>query len=244
MVSNFVRLAIALDTKKLPISKKDIATYILAGKPKKRGLLQDIVAKGKEKLKSVFGFELVEYVKMEENTVTKTISKKTKSKASSNTFWLLRLEKSGDTDQTEKKCKELLQDEKKGEVGFLMIVLSLIIIHRPAIPEEILYSFLKKLDFEKGKFHPDIGLPEKLLEKFVKENYLVKADKINNTEEGKKATYSYKIGKRIYHEVERLDSILGWISQITGSPIDKALLKELQGSTQLTEGEQIMETVE
>eukprot|EP01080_Neovahlkampfia_damariscottae_P011704 gene11704-4938_t len=206
LISNLIRLFIIKDSKKLPVTKKDIGTYVMTGK--KRGVFKDVLSEAKNKLKNIFGFDVVEVVKAEQDDsdVAKIHSSNLKAKQSSNTCWILKISKfeNEKEDEIEYRNEQLILDESKPKYGLIMVIVSLIMINDAPLEEEFLWRDLKKLGIDRKKEHIIFGNPEKLIEQFVKELYLLKVTNPGTIESGPSVTY--KTGTRITTEIpQKLD---------------------------------------
>ena len=228
LISNLVRLFIIRDSKKQPVTKKDISSFVMAGKTKKRGIFKEIFSEASKNLKDIFGFDVIEVVKTEteDTDVAKTHSSNKKSKLASNTCWILRLSKfeNEKSEEIEYRNEQLILDELKPKYGLLMIIICLIMINDAPLEEEILWRDLKKLDIFRKKEHEIFGNPEKLIEQFVKELYLIKITTAGTSETGTLITY--KAGTRATTEIPDKFDVLKFISKITGTSVDRSTLTE------------------
>jgi hypothetical protein len=201
MVTKFVRLALALDSKKIPIQRKDIQTLV-TGNNKKRGLVEAIVDQGIKKLEEIFGLTLV---------------KLDGAKKGAATGWILKTK-----DKT-----NMWQDENAPQHGFLMLLLGLIVTQMSRyISEFDLWEFLGKLKIEKKTFIDKVGIAEDILDDFVKQMYLTRRN-VESTSEEKKQMSVYSVGLRT--KAESMDDMLliHFYEKITGSKTDSATLKEM-----------------
>ncbi|KAG5519350.1 hypothetical protein PMAC_001975 [Pneumocystis sp. 'macacae'] len=189
MVKNFVRLALALEHTRTPIKREDITKKILL--PSHLRSFALVFEKTQEKLRNVFGMELVELPYKNRNKYM-SASKLHKSKSSHiknpssivqpNKSWIL-------CSVLDPKYSELVSQVptiKEGAFsGIIMIILSIVIMNSGVISEELLTKYLLHLQINNDT---PIGNIDKILKEMIKKGYLdkIKDDFVstNNKEKG------------------------------------------------------------
>eukprot|EP01132_Coremiostelium_polycephalum_P005245 gene5245-6527_t len=228
LIGDFVRYILFCDRKRLPITKTEINAKVLA-KFKDRHLMKAVYDRGTEKLKEIFGYDLIEIKK---KTSVQYMLKNTIDTNLIDT--LSKIDPIVD--------KEIESDQKSK--AFLTIILGIMVLENQFIESDELYIKLAKLGFEEGKHHNVFGEWEKLIDRFVKELYLVKK-KSEKIRENGKIIFEYRFGPRALMETSKR-SVLGIISEVYGGnagEIDPILLKSIElDEMEEEENEEVPET--
>ncbi|EFA82749.1 hypothetical protein PPL_04444 [Heterostelium album PN500] len=219
LVDEFVRYVLFIDRKKMPLTRADIVAKVLSSYRDKR-IITNVFARGRSKLKDVFGYELID-VKKE-----KVVGSEQKEPASSTTFLLkntLPLELLNQIAQIDPiTSKELTLNHQ--QKALLTIILAIILLECGFIDSDQLYVYLGRLGFEVGHQHVVFGDWEKLIDKFVKELYLTR----KKTEKDRVAVFQYRFGPRAFAETSK-KNIIRVVGDIYGvEEIDPMILKQLE----------------
>ncbi|KAN0015091.1 hypothetical protein ACTFIU_001414 [Dictyostelium citrinum] len=209
LVYEYVRLLLFSNRKKLPITKTEINRIILA-RFKDKSLQGYVYNAGREYLKDIFGYDVVELKK--------------KGKESS-TYILKNLNDYDAVNQLDSiapiESRELMI--QKENLTLLTIILSIIFLEGGRVDSTQLFQFLSVLGFSLTEPHPVYGDIEKLLEKFCREQYLSRKKNIVDNE----TLWEYEVGQRSSTESsERY--IVNAISDIYGSEPDSLMLKAIE----------------
>eukprot|EP01114_Cavostelium_apophysatum_P014890 TRINITY_DN3964_c0_g1_i1.p1 TRINITY_DN3964_c0_g1~~TRINITY_DN3964_c0_g1_i1.p1 ORF type:complete len:345 (-),score=80.65 TRINITY_DN3964_c0_g1_i1:10-1044(-) len=226
LVGDLVRYAIFMDFKKNPLRREDINKNIMK---EHKGSTSQVLPLAQERLKDIFGFDLVE---------VKRSTKKTQKAAASAGIFVLKNNLELPNGQSWYDFVPPAQEEDdnsadsktpsaNSERGLLMAILGLIYLNNQEIDKDSLYTQLRRLGMRENEPHFQFGQWEKIVEKFVKELYL---EKKRTTQQGKdgKTLYNYRIGQRALMEIGK-KRILYFIANTYGEDQpDAAELQELE----------------
>ncbi|CCJ28792.1 unnamed protein product [Pneumocystis jirovecii] len=177
MVKNFIRLALAFEHTRTPIKREDITKKILLPSYPRSFTL--VFEKTQEKLRNIFGMELVELPYKNHNKYMST-SQLHKNKN-------LHAKNLSSVTQSNPKYSELvfqIPTIKEGTFsGIVMIILSIIVMNNGIVSEELLIKYLSHLQMNDDT---PIGNLDKILKEMVKKGYLdkIKDDFASTNEKG------------------------------------------------------------
>ncbi|KAL0476700.1 hypothetical protein AKO1_006144 [Acrasis kona] len=233
IINDFMRFALFMDSKKLPIKREDVNKNVIPEiHRKKKGLLvQHIIPEAKIRFEQIFGFELIELERhpVEANTnnpdaqLSQLSQKSKKPKAPpADSMWILRLKQTPDVDQ---RTSEIQKDVDGPHLALLMVILCLTYARDGPLPEEDMWDHLKTLGLVPKRNHPVFGYPEKVIDQLIKELYLEKVrderaelqHKANPNAftdvNQKKTFYVYKRGSRVQKEMNQ-DAVEKYLTSV------------------------------
>ncbi|EMR10506.1 hypothetical protein PNEG_01218 [Pneumocystis murina B123] len=216
MVKNFIRLALALEHNRTPIKKEDISKKVLL--PSHSRSFAIVFEKTQEKLRNVFGMELVELpYKNNCKHISTSHLRKNQNFQTHNPFSIAHLNKSWILCSIlDPKYSDLIFEVptiKEGIFsGIVMTILSILIMNGGEISNELLIRYLSQLQMDNDT---SIGNLDKTLKEMVKKGYLERIkDDITSANEGEK-NYTYLLGPRGKTEIDP-ESLTTFIKKIQG----------------------------
>ncbi|KAG4300768.1 hypothetical protein PCANB_002873 [Pneumocystis canis] len=230
MVKNFIRLILALEHTRTPIKKEDIAKKVLL--PSHSRSFAIVFKKTQEKLRNIFGMELVELpcknrykhmstfqLRRNNNSQTQTSSSATQS----NKSWIL-------CSILDPKYSNLIFETPtiKESVfsGIVMIILSFIVMNNGIISEELLKKHLSHLQIDNNIPNGDL---DKTLKEMVKKGYIERIEEDTTSMSEKEKSYAYFLGQRGKTEIDsqRLATFIEKIHGDTSPQHLKQIVEEL-----------------
>jgi hypothetical protein len=209
IVGEVVRYLVFSESAKSLTARQDISKAVLA--PEKKGsLLTPLLPLAAEKLKSIFGWELIQ---------VPIFTPKGKFSEESKNHMILRR-----TPELESFMAPVIGElSPKPNMGFLMIVLSIIMMHNFSIEEELVLTNLEKFGLDKNvalaQFDGKTSL--ELIKELAKLGYL----SIKREKEGVETTTNLNIGPRSLLEIGKVN-ILRFVNEICKTEIDQSALRE------------------
>eukprot|EP01027_Heterolobosea_sp_BB2_P014497 GEZU01020816.1.p1 GENE.GEZU01020816.1~~GEZU01020816.1.p1 ORF type:complete len:332 (-),score=92.27 GEZU01020816.1:366-1361(-) len=229
LVGQVMRYAICQDTKKLPLRRDEMNKLIFANYNKKRGLPNEIINLAKERLRTVFGFDMVEIQKAEKvgaplsqaaSLTQRGTSKKKKEVAPPQPqMWILILAGNIATEREalEERSKEMQRDSDAAYIELVVVIVTLIHLNDGPLKEEQLWHFLKELGIKRDEQHPKFGNIERTLDRLIKECYLSREkDTDSDVVDEARRMWKYNIGARTKAEME-IDNINRYVAEISAS---------------------------
>ncbi|GAM25383.1 hypothetical protein SAMD00019534_085580, partial [Acytostelium subglobosum LB1] len=214
LIDEFVRYVVFADRKKLPLTRADIVSKVLTNYKDKK-VITAVFDSGRQRLKDIFGLELIDVFKDGKKADTSTIF------MIKNMLPLELMNEIAKVAAVENK-ETLLNAQQK---GLLSIILGIILLDNHMVESDMLNEKLLRLGFEPGRLHPTFGEWEKNIDRYVKEGYLVKKKAIKDTS----SIFVYRFGPRSMAECSKR-LILQVISDVYGveGPLDPMLLKSIE----------------
>lgn len=217
MVKNFIRLALALEHTRTPIKREDIMKKVILPSHSRSFII--VFEKTQEKLRNIFGMELVElpyknrFKHMSASQLRRSQNSKIhllSSTSHSNKSWIL----CSILDSKYANLVSQVPTIKEGIFsGVVMIILSLVIMSGGVISEEHLIKYLSHLHINNDT---PIGNLDKTLKEIIKKGYLERikddATSLNEEEKG----YTYFLGPRGKTEINP-EKLTTFIEKIQGS---------------------------
>ncbi|KTW31473.1 hypothetical protein T552_00116 [Pneumocystis carinii B80] len=229
MVKNFIRLALAFEHNRTPIKREDISKKVLL--PSYSRSFAIVFEKTQEKLRNVFGMELVELpYKNNYKHISTSHLRRSQNSQTHNSFSMTHLNKSWILCSIlDPKYSDLIFEvptiKESVFSGIVMTILSILIMNGGEISSELLIKYLSQLQMDKDT---SIGSLDKTLKEMVKKGYLEKIkDDITSTNEEK--GYIYLLGPRGKTEIDP-ESLTAFIKKIQGDTAPqnlKEIVKEL-----------------
>ncbi|KAI9250147.1 MAGE family-domain-containing protein [Phascolomyces articulosus] len=214
-VKDTVRYALACEYRRQPIRRDEINKKILQERSRDFNRVQH---EANRKLKHLFGFEMIE-VKPKEKPSLDSNKGTAPTKASSvvKSYILC------NTLDNKYRTPELIHrsEEEYQLTGLLYVILSLIFTNEQIMSEADLCEHLDRLGVTEDC--EPFGDREKLLDSFVKQNYLIRSK--TNNDPNNENSREYYWGTRARAEITSED-IMGFIVSTYGSDMDEETLKD------------------
>jgi len=213
-VKAIVRMALFHERQRTTLKREEISKNVLKDTPR---IFAYVFNAAQEKLRQVFGLELVELPVKDKKVVPGKKQPTTMASGTSKQYVLRNLLKA--------EVNQLINwRDELPKMGLLYVILSLILMSGDhVLTEESLWHHLKTLRVYKDKDHPLFGEPDKIITQYVKENFIVKNKVVTNNQE----TFEFRWGPRARVEVSA-ESIVEFISEIYGEEADNNFKKELK----------------
>ncbi|KAI8146057.1 MAGE family-domain-containing protein [Fennellomyces sp. T-0311] len=212
-VNDTVRYALACEYKRTPIRRDEVNKKILQERSRDFNRVQQAANR---KLQHLFGLEMVDLLPKEKPSLDKNKST-TKPTSTIKSYILC------NTLSNEVRTPELIHrsDEEYHNTGLLYVILSLIFTNEQIMSEMDLTEHLDRLGVtdESRAF----GDREKVLDSFVKQNYLTR-DKVAGDQQNE-TTREYYWGPRARAEITDED-IIGFITSVYGSDTNEESMKD------------------
>ncbi|KYQ94139.1 hypothetical protein DLAC_04425 [Tieghemostelium lacteum] len=240
-INDFVRYILFVDRKKTPISRTDITSKLPTMQFKDKKLVIDSIFKeGIEKLRDIFGYEMVA-TNTPQGSGKSVTGKKAKVKAVIPQYMLkntIDRQILDEIDLIDPPNDRHVETETQRR-GLLFLVQSIIIIEGGILDSEQLEQKMERVGFEPGKNHPVFGQDlEKELERMVREGFI---NRKKDTKEGKNIKI-YTIGARTLLETSK-KKILESVQNISGE-IDPMLMKSIEDKPDASSSEEETESSE
>ncbi|KAI9494644.1 MAGE family-domain-containing protein [Zychaea mexicana] len=214
-VKDTVRYALACEYKRVPIRRDEINKKILQERSRDFNRVQADVQR---RLKHLFGFEMVELPPKERPTLDNNKGKATTKAGSTTKTYVL-----CNSLENAYRTPELIHrsDEETELHGLLYVVLALIFTNEQIMSEVDLFEHLDRLGVIDDS--QTFGDREKVLDSFVKLNYLVRSK--TGTDPNNESGREYYWGPRAKAEVTDED-IIGFIVSTYGSDVNEETMKD------------------
>lgn len=187
-VRDLVLYLLIADEKKIPIKRADISKNVFKDSPK--GAVTALLEEAKQKLKEVFGIDVVELE-----------DKKQKTYILANNI---------ENDSEHPHQDWLPEDNAK--MGLVMVILTLIFMNGNQIRDSLLYSSLRKLAVDIDAFHEQFGDVKKLItQEFVRQGF-INYTRLPNTEP---VQFEYTWGPRAQAETTK-GMVLQFVCEVYG----------------------------
>lgn len=209
LISDIVRLFLFYDTKKAVVKRDDINKMVVK-EYKSKSIVNQLIHEAKKKLKDIFGFDLVELPKI--NNQCQIISRETGN-------YILIQDKSLH-EYMESVRKHAISSKNKTRFPVLMILLGIVHINNNNIEESLLLKLMKKIDINEALFN-------EYYESFKKEMYI---DRYTVKEDGE-LKKMIRLGSRAIIEIGK-PNILRFLCKVTSVDVDPVRLKELEEENQ------------
>ncbi|CAG8646897.1 10124_t:CDS:2 [Cetraspora pellucida] len=232
-IKDIVRLALASELRKVPLKRDEITRKVLHEHSR---AFTVVMNKARERLRDIFGMDLVELPAKEKKAVTSSGTTRrggaNKDKSSSSKSYALQNilpQKLRDTD--------LIQWDRNGEqetMGLLTVILSLIHVNGRVLSDDQLRHYFRTLYLENNpKFELD-----KLLPNFVKQGYLDKqksgfADSSSQAPEREHVEYRW--GPRAKIEMPE-ENLCGFIKSVYGDDVPSDIIKQIERASGISDG--------
>ncbi|KAI9312485.1 MAGE homology domain-containing protein [Dichotomocladium elegans] len=217
-INDTVRYALACEFRRATIRRDDINKKILQERTR---MFKAVHAGAQQKLRHLFGVEMVELGQKEKPAVG---SKENTAKAIPTTrSYILRsiLPTRYNDPQVIKRS-----DQEYEMMGILYVILSLIFTNERTMQDATLNEHLDRLNVADSS--PLFGDREKLLETFVRQNYLHRT-KVGDDASGSEIAWEYYWGPRAKAEIKE-ETIVDFISSFYGSEPNEALTSNIYKS--------------
>lgn len=210
LVGEIARFLLFSESTKSVTTRQDISNAVLKPSGTPGTLLGPLLPLASEKLSQIFGWELV---------TAPVFTEKGKFKEVGKMHMLMRM--SPGLQEFMSPVRSELPPEPNQ--AFLMIVLSLILMHNFSIDEETMLLNLKKFGLEGNKQPQLFGdhTPADLLKELARNHYI----SIKKSHEGSNSVHMVNIGARSLLEIGKVN-ILRFINSVCNTSIDPSALRE------------------
>lgn len=209
VVAEIVRFLVVSESKKSITSRTDISKAVLQEK-QLGSAVGTLLEPATKMLRDLFGWDLV---------TVPTFSSKGKKEGMSKTDMMVR--RSPELER----FMAPIQNELPAapDMGFIMIVLSILMMHNFSIEENNLFLYLTKFGIEKNEKQAMFGDKPtvELIKDLVKHNYIA----MTRSKEGGNTSVEVTIGTRSLLEIGKVN-ILRFVNGICATPLDMATLRE------------------